>query len=157
MKGSLTLPRTHRAFQQWNNWLKQSLGARVLQAERNILSSLQVDCYGKHVLLMGVPEQHSLFTFDSIPHHVLLSPLLSKNKEVQYIEGELYELPIASASIDVVLLPHAQEQVDNPRQLLTEACRIVKPEGYIIIFGFNPYSLWSLKKDNILNLFLQIK
>ena len=49
-------------------------------------------------------------------------------------------------SIDLVILPHILECIDNPRQLLAEACRIIKPEGHIIICGFNPHSLWGLKK-----------
>ena len=43
-------------------------------------------------------------------------------------------------------MPHTLELIDNPRQLLVEACRVVKPEGDIIIFGFNTMSLWGLKK-----------
>lgn len=141
------MAKTYRALQQWDNWLRQSLGERVLNAERKIVSSLQAECYGTHALLLGVSAQQTLFKFDSMPCQTLLSPLHNKNHAVQrYIEGELHELPIASASIDVVLLPHSHEHVDNPRKLLMEACRIVKPEGHIIIFGFNPYSLWSLKK-----------
>ena len=44
------------------------------------------------------------------------------------------------------MLPHTLELVDNPRQLLAEACRIIKPEGLIVICGFNPYSPWGLRK-----------
>jgi SAM-dependent methyltransferase len=58
----------------------------------------------------------------------------------------LHELPILTGSIDLVMLPHTLEFVDNARQLLAEACRIVKPEGLIAICGFNPYSAWGLRK-----------
>lgn len=141
-----TLVKTHRVIQQWDHWLTQPLGMRLLEAEENFLPPLLTDCYGKHALLVGVPNQRRLLKFSAIPHQVLLSPMLHRNNTVQYIEGEFYELPIAPASIDLVVMPHTLEFIDNPRQLLSEACRIVKPEGYIIIFGFNPYSLWGLKK-----------
>jgi ubiquinone/menaquinone biosynthesis C-methylase UbiE len=62
------------------------------------------------------------------------------------IDGDFYQLPIFSGSIDLVILPHTLEYVDNPRQLLSESCRIVKPEGFIMILGFNPYSFWGLKR-----------
>lgn len=138
--------KTHRAIQRWDNWLTETLGSRLLEAERQFLPPLLVDCYGKHALLIGVPRQQGMLKFSTIPHQVLLTPLFKKSDNYPYIESNLAELPIASASIDLVLLPHTLEYIDNPHKLLSEACRIVKPEGHIIIFGFNPMSLWGLKK-----------
>lgn len=140
------MAKTHRAIQHWDHWLMQSLGSRVLDAEQQFLPHLLTDCYGKHALLIGAPSQSRLLKFSAIPHQALLSPIINKNKSIHSIEGDFDELPIAPASIDLVLLPHILEYIDNPHQLLMEACRIVKPEGNIIIFGFNPYSLWGLKK-----------
>lgn len=141
------MAKAHRAIQQWDHWLTQPLGMRLLEAERQFLPAVLADCYGQQGLLIGVPKQHELLKFSAIPQRVLLSPLINKNKNIKYIEGEFYELPIATASVDLVLLPHSLEFIDNPHKLLTEACRIVKPEGHIVILGFNPYSLWGLKKS----------
>lgn len=140
------MAKTHRAIQNWDHWLLQSLGCRVLEAEQQFLPHLLTDCYGKHVLLIGVPNQYGLLKFSSIPHQVLLSPTIHKKSSLRYVESDFNELPIASASIDLVVMPHTLELIDNPQHLLSEACRIVKPEGHIIIFGFNPYSLWGLKQ-----------
>lgn len=142
---------THRASQKWDNWLTQSLGHYLLDAEQRFLPSLFADCYGKYALLIGVPSQFNLIKFSSIQYQVLLSPIINKNKKFHFIESDFYELPIASASVDLVLLPHTLEYIDNPRQLLSEACRVVKPDGYIIVVGFNPYSLWGLKKHLLKN------
>lgn len=136
--------KAYRAIQQWDQWLSQFLGQQVLAAEKQYLPNVISNCYGKHALLIGVPQQNNLLQASVILDQVLLSPLPTKN--IRHIEGEFYELPIASASIDLVLVPHTLEFIDNPRQLLAEACRIVKPEGHIIIFGFNPYSFWGMKK-----------
>lgn len=146
------MPKSHRASQQWEHWLSQTFGNHVLEAERQFLPPLLADCYGKHSLLIGVPHQHSLLKYSAIQHQVLLTPLLSKkNNGLQLVESEFNELPFASGSIDLVLLPHTLEYLDNPRKLLAEACRVVKPEGYLIVFGFNPYSLWGLKKKLMKN------
>jgi SAM-dependent methyltransferase len=119
----------------------------VLEAEKKFLSSLLANYYGKQALLIGTPHQQVLLKSSVVPHHVLLSPLLSHvhRKDTASIESELNELPIASGSIDLVVLPHILEYYDNPRQLLAESCRIVKPEGHIVICGFNPYSLWGIR------------
>lgn len=138
--------KTHRAIQQWDHWLLQPLGNKLLEAEKKLMPKLTKHFYGKNVLLIGVPHQKKLLHVDSIPYHILLSPLFNKNHPIPYIESEFIELPIASGSVDLVIVPHTLEYLDNPRKLLMEACRIVKPEGHIIIFGFNPYSLWGLRR-----------
>lgn len=135
----------YRTLQHWNQWLSQQLmGTVLLNAEQQALAMLMERHFGKHAMLIGVPEQSSLLQNTSIPIHTLLSPITAGGVEKYFVEADLDELPIHTGSIDLVILPHTLEFVDNPRQLLNEACRIVKPEGLIIISGFNPYSLWGL-------------
>ena len=43
-------------------------------------------------------------------------------------------------------MPHALEFSDDPHQILREVERILIPEGQVIITGFNPLSLWGLKR-----------
>lgn len=137
----------YRILQHWNQWLTQQfLGRRLLETEGQQLSHLLNRHFGKHALLLGVPQQYELLKSTLIPCHSLLSPLIYKEKITNYIEGDFHELPILTGSIDLVMLPHTLEFVDNPRQLLAEACRIVKPEGLIMICGFNPCSTWGLRK-----------
>lgn len=131
----------------WNEWLlQQKVGHHLLQVELQCLSHLLINHFGKHALLIGVPEQSMLLKATTIPAHTILSPLLEKKLSLNYVECDLHELSILPGTIDLVLLPHTLEFVDNPRQLLSEACKIVKPEGIIVISGFNPYSAWGLKK-----------
>lgn len=137
----------YHTLQYWEHWLAQQfLGSSLLAEEQQLLSRLLPRHFGKHALLIGVPHQYPLLKATPIPCHSLMSPLVFKEKKFDSIEGELQELPILTGSIDLVMLPHTLEFVDNPRQLLAEACRIIKPEGLIVICGFNPYSAWGLKK-----------
>lgn len=137
----------YRTLQHWNQWLTQQfLGANLLEAEQKVLLQMLEKHFGKHALLIGVPRQHELLQATSLPCHTLISPLIYHEKKVNYIEGDFHELPIHTGSIDVVLLPHTLEFMDNPRQLLSEACRVIKPEGLIVISGFNPLSSWGARK-----------
>lgn len=137
----------YRALQHWDQWLAQQfLGNSLLDAEEQLLRHLVKKHFGKHALLIGVPHQARLLHQTALPCHSLISPLMSRQKIPGYIEGDFQELPILTGSIDLVVLPHTLEFVDNPRQLLAEACRVIKPEGLIAIFGFNPYSAWGLRK-----------
>ncbi len=56
------------------------------------------------------------------------------------------ELPIASQSLDLLILPHVLEFSPHPHQVLREAERVLRPEGRILIAGFNPWSLWGLRR-----------
>jgi len=43
-------------------------------------------------------------------------------------------------------MPHALEFTDDPHLMLREAYRVVRPEGQIVIAGFNPFSLYGAKR-----------
>ncbi len=138
---------SQRLIVHWNQWLNKSLGRLILKTEMAFLPSFLSGIYGKHAVLVGVPHQTDLIKTLELPCLSLLSPLaLHPQGEIKVIESSFYELPLASGSVDLVILPHTLELVDNPRQLLAEACRIIKPEGHLILCGFNPYSLWGLNK-----------
>ena len=140
----------YHILQHWNQWLSQQfLGHALLETEEQQLSHLLKRHYGKHTVLVGVPHQYNLLNATKIPCQTLVSPLSIQSKQHGYIEGDFHELPLLTGSTDLVILPHTLEFMDNPRQLLSEACRIIKPEGLMVIIGFNPYRNWNLRKRNI--------
>jgi SAM-dependent methyltransferase len=53
-------------------------------------------------------------------------------------------LPVASGSLDLLVLPHVLEFSADPHQVLRECERVLMPEGQLVIAGFNPLSLWGL-------------
>lgn len=143
--------KTYRALQQWQHWLREPLGARILDAEQQFLSPWLARYANTPIVLMGVSEQQVLMkrSAQSVGQTLLMTPMKSAQAlpmHYQMIESVWSALPIATGSIDLVLLPHTLEYLDNPRAALTEACRVIKPEGLLIIFGFNPMSLWGLRK-----------
>ena len=56
------------------------------------------------------------------------------------------QLPLASDSIDLVVLPHTLDLCADPRRLLREVERVLIPEGRLITVNFNPWSLWGLQR-----------
>jgi SAM-dependent methyltransferase len=135
------LAHSYRTLQQWNHWLSHHfLGPMLLRMEAEAMQPHLQSHYGKHAVLIGVPHQAPLLNATTLPCQTMLSPLISHHLTCELVESGLHELPFLSGSVDLVLLPHTLEYVENPRQLLAEACRIIKPEGLIVIAGFNPYS-----------------
>ena len=59
---------------------------------------------------------------------------------------DLRDLPIASNSVDLILLPHVLEFDEHPHQILREVERVLMPEGQVILAGFNPFSLWGMRR-----------
>jgi SAM-dependent methyltransferase len=147
LRDGKALAHGYHNLQHWNQWLSQQfLGKSLLETEIEHFSRLLKRHFGKHALLLGVPHQYELLNATKIPCHSLVTPLIYKKLQPGCIEGDFHEVPIMTGSMDLVMLPHTLQFVDNPRQLLAEACRIIKPEGLIVISGFNPFSAWGLRK-----------
>jgi SAM-dependent methyltransferase len=56
------------------------------------------------------------------------------------------ELPFESASLDLVLMPHALEFAPDPHATLREVERVLVPEGRLVVSGFNNWSLWGARQ-----------
>lgn len=61
-----------------------------------------------------------------------------------YCEAEA--LPFPAASLDLVVVPHALEQALDPHRCLSEVARVLRPEGRVVITGFNLMSLWGARQ-----------
>ena len=62
------------------------------------------------------------------------------------VAADPLQLPLASQSADLVVLPHALETHNNPHQVLRESERVLMPEGQLVVSGFNTLSLWRLRQ-----------
>jgi len=56
------------------------------------------------------------------------------------------QLPLASRSVDLVLLVHVLEFCPDPHGLLREVDRVLKLDGHVLAVGFNPWSLFGLRR-----------
>jgi SAM-dependent methyltransferase len=138
----------YKTLQHWNQWLAHHyLGHKLLDAENRALTQVTERHFGKHALLLGVPAQLNLLSSNHLVCQTLASPLPPKTETPDYIESDFHDLPFMTGSVDLVLLPHTLDFIEHPRQLLAEACRIIKPDGLIAIAGFNPFSTWGLRKQ----------
>lgn len=54
-------------------------------------------------------------------------------------------LPVASDSVDTVVLPHTLELAADPYAVLREVDRVLAGEGKLIVLGFAPWSPWGLR------------
>lgn len=125
-------------------WYQESVGAKFIYAESEELAGILPKLYGYHLVFSGDPGLAKLVESSLISHRVLVSPLATKTTPLSGLKGEIESMPIRTQTVDVVVLAHCLEQVDNPHEVLREAYRILIPEGHIVITGFNPWSLWGI-------------
>lgn len=121
-------------------WFDTPLGQHLLARERAYFDQTVADVFGFNALQLGLPGCDFLRA-SRIPFrlHAGLAGAVG-------LRADFRELPIASNSADLVILPHALEFSEEPHQILREVARILMPEGHVVIAGFNPWSLWGLRR-----------
>lgn len=121
-------------------WLSSVQGRYVLDWEQRNLDCAVADIFGFNAVQIGLP-QYDFLRANRIP----LRQKAGSSGAVDALCDPV-ALPFATQSIDLVILPHVLEFSDDPHQILREVERILIPEGQVIIMGFNPYSLWGVKR-----------
>ncbi len=121
-------------------WLATAQGAYVLDWEFAQFDSAVDDVFGYRAVQIGLPEVDFLrqsrigFRFT-----LALEPGAA-------VAADPLQLPLESQSLDLVALPHVLEFHASPHEVLREAERVLRPEGHIVISGFNTASLWRLRQ-----------
>ncbi|MDM8561322.1 methyltransferase domain-containing protein [Candidatus Parabeggiatoa sp. HSG14] len=127
-----------------NRWFETPLGKRLLREEACILQQVLPQLFGYHLLQIGSVGHGDLLESSRIMHRCVLSRFAHTIcNPYSSIYGDAEALPFAQDSLDVVVLPHILEFEENPHEILREVERVLIPEGYIVILGFNPFSLWG--------------
>ncbi len=62
------------------------------------------------------------------------------------VAADPLQLPFASNSLDLIVLPHVLESHTEPHHVLREVERVLVPEGQVVISGFNTLSMWGLRQ-----------
>jgi ArsR family transcriptional regulator len=62
-------------------------------------------------------------------------------------QADIYRLPIASASVDVVTVHHVLHFLDDPPAAISEAARVLRARGRLLIVDFAPHSLEFLRSE----------
>jgi SAM-dependent methyltransferase len=131
----------------WPRWLDSPPGRYVLDWEQTQLDAAVADVFGYHALQCGEPALDALRA-NRMPHRfraLLPSDALPPDRPAVRVE-HFEELPFENQSLDLVVLPHVLEFAHDPHQVLREVDRVLRPEGRLIVTGFNPVSLWGARQ-----------
>ncbi|MEY4643058.1 MAG: hypothetical protein RLZZ227_3052 [Pseudomonadota bacterium] len=136
-------PFTPEAYADMTAWFETPLGQHLLATERNLLDHMLVRRFGYHLLQLGCAD---LQLHDKSPmgHKFSFRPWQGAGKGHAAI-ADLESIPLASESVDLVLLHHALDFSPYQHQLLREVERVLIAGGHVVIVGFNPLSTWGLR------------
>jgi len=127
-----------------SQWLDSPIGQEVLRAEKQLVAQHLSRMFGYHILQLGCSCKHSLIADSPVGHKIIFAPRYDAQSELPVADNE--QLPLANDSIDVVVVHHALDFTRDSHTLLREATRVLRPGGQLLVIGFNPLSLWGLKK-----------
>ncbi|MGD2117253.1 MAG: methyltransferase domain-containing protein [Chromatiales bacterium] len=127
-------------------WFATDLGKLLLQQERQAFERLSAQLFGLQLLQLGLLDaQQPLMTDTPVRRQTLITNHNLGARE-GLMQAEYNQLPVQSDAIDAVLLPHTLDFSVDPQQVLKEVERCLIAEGRVIISGFNPFSLWGIKR-----------
>jgi SAM-dependent methyltransferase len=125
-------------------WLQTPLGRRLLESEKAHLDPVLSRIFGYHILQISSSNEASLLTESPVGHKILFAPEYTAGIRQPVADAE--SLPLASGTVDAVLIHHALDFTPDSHRLLREATRVIMPGGRLLIIGFNPISVWGLRK-----------
>src|ERR671915_2352408 len=97
-----------------SEWLATPLGSYLVGREQSYFDRAVADVFGYNAFQLGMPEL-DLLRASRIPLRARVAP-----EGPVDMRADFRDLAIASASTDLVLLPHVLEFAEHPHQILRE-------------------------------------
>lgn len=119
-------------------WLETPLGQHLIFREQSYFDQAVSDVFGFNAVQVGVTQVDFLRN-SRIPLRVTCAM-----EQSAQVRADPMFLPFDSQSLDLLVMPHVLEFSANPHQVLREAERVLRPEGRLLLSGFNPHSLWGM-------------
>lgn len=121
-------------------WLSTPPGEYLLAREQAWFDRTVADIFGFSAIQIGLPSCNFLAQ-SRIPARWTMDAA-----DGAHLRADPHWLPFPENSLDLIVLPHALEFSDEPHQLLREVHCVIRPEGQLLIAGFNPFSLHGAKR-----------
>ncbi|HUC10768.1 MAG TPA: metalloregulator ArsR/SmtB family transcription factor [Stellaceae bacterium] len=62
--------------------------------------------------------------------------------------GDMYQLALADASFDAIVIHQVLHYADRPAAVITEAARVLRPRGILVLVDFAPHDLEFLREEH---------
>lgn len=129
-----------------NHWYRQSAQAVLLEQEEEILKVAMMSVFGPFLVQLGAPWPRDLLTHSKVGLRVLCEGTPTRIEGMEPVVADLDYLPFDRESVDVFVLPHTLETVEDPYHLLRQVDSMLVLDGHVVIVGFNPISWQNLRQ-----------
>lgn len=141
--GPVNYSERHESFERW---FQTPLGRSLLASQRRVLDHSFAGLAGARQLQVGLSHRLPLASGADFVHKIITSPGWHPNMPDGVAVCDADELPFSGESMDLVILHHAADFSPDPHQVLRESARVLRGEGRIALMGFNPLSLWGIRR-----------
>ena len=135
-------------------WSELPAGESLRESVESVCDSFSQRIFGYHFVKLGALSNQINLSQCAIHHQIHQSP---RPVAQAGVIAESTALPYIENSIDGFLLANELDFAQDPHQILREVDRCLTQSGFVIISGFNPYSLAGMarylpvKKGNVLH------
>lgn len=124
------------------DWFASTLGTLLIEKEQALIDESLHNLFGYHLLQLSISGRLDLAAASRISHKFALHPLPKQHERLS-AQADFNHLPLPANSVDVVLLHHVLDYSQSPHHVLREAANVLISHGYIVVVGFNPWSLFG--------------
>ena len=142
MNAPLSLPSKASSLRRW---YRCPLGRLLADVELAALAEQLPGLFGYHLMVVDPPWETCTLSDSRIPHHVIQRLQQNSGNETGVV-GHTDTWPVMTDTLDAIVLPHTLEITLDPHMVLREAERSLIPDGHLVIIGFNPWSLWGVRR-----------
>lgn len=128
-------------------WWRAPRGGALINTEAELLKDALDNVFGWELLQIGAWGQgRELLQSARTRRATILATLEQQRSGAQAdLVARGTQLPVASDSMDAVLLAHSLEFAADPYALVREADRVLTGEGQLLVLGFRRWSSWGLR------------
>lgn len=124
------------------SWHELPAGNQILAGIEHELDAWLAKFFGYHFLKIGALSSQINTDKSPIKHQVNIAV----DPYPKGVVADIDDLPFLEHSVDVCLLCHALEFSLDPHHVIRETNRVLIPNGYMVISGYNPFSMAGLNK-----------
>ncbi|MGX2039445.1 class I SAM-dependent methyltransferase [Methylocaldum sp. MU1018] len=137
-------PHLRQVFLEWYH--TTALGQILQTIEASYLQASLNPTYNQKILQVGLLGCENLYIDETFVRNFTLvsAEHRSESGNKRVIAACPTALPIASASIDILILPHVIDFEANRHQVLREVERVLKPDARLFLLGLNPWSMHGI-------------